>query len=247
MRITLRRRLRTTPIALVLLPILAVTIVLALAAAWPALAVEPFHLPAVLRSGKKIGELVPGLSALDDVVKMFPAAPQDYPGNPRPAVNFPEVKIGKVEPKPATIYNPPETNYALFFDDNDKLVIVEDAHSPLAGLGPETVHRRYPMLKGTGHDELVIELQGQLEPCIVMMVLFSAQTRKVTKVAYAFTCPTSGSEHTRRDDVPRDVQPMAAAIRLPGGATPAIRYPGWSDSRRGWPAPNRFSRSVAPS
>jgi hypothetical protein len=40
-----------------------------------ALAAEPFHYPAVLRSGKKIGDLVPGLSALSDVVKMFPAPP----------------------------------------------------------------------------------------------------------------------------------------------------------------------------
>ena len=165
-------------------------------------AAEPFHYPAVLRSGKKIGDLVPGLSALPDVVKMFPAPPQDYPGNPRPPAGFPEVKIGKVQPEPATVYNPPETSYALFFDDNDKLVIIEDAHSPLAGLGPETVHRRYPKLKGTGHDERVIELQGQIEPCIVMMVLFSAQTRKVTKIAYAFTCPTTGSQNTRRDEIP---------------------------------------------
>jgi hypothetical protein len=206
MRITLRRRSRTTPIALAPRPIFAVIILLALAilafAAWPALAAEPFHLPALLRSGKKIGDLVPGLSALDDVVKMFPVAPQDYPGNPRPPVGFPEVKIGKVQPEPATVYNPPETGYALFFDDNDKLVIIEDAHSPLAGLGPEAVRQRYPKLKGTGHDERVIELQGQIEPCIVMMVLFSAQTRKVTKVAYAFTCPTSGSESTRRDGIP---------------------------------------------
>jgi hypothetical protein len=251
MSITLRRWSRTTSDALAPPPILAVVILVFIAlvafAAWPALAAEPFHLPAVLRSGKKIGDLVPGLSALDDVVKMFPAASQDYPGNPRPAVSFPEVKIGKVEPEPATVYNPPETSYALFFDDNDKLVIVEDAHSPLAGLGPEAVHQRYPKLKGTGHDELAIELQGQIEPCIVMMVLFSARTRKVTKVAYAFTCPTSGSESTRRDGIPFSVQPMAATMRLPGGATPAIRYAGWSGNRRGWPGPNRFSRSVKPS
>ena len=196
MRITLRHRPRTASIILALLPILAAV------ADLPAVAAEPFHYPAVLRSGKKIGDLVPGLSALADVVKLFPAPPQDYPGNPRPPVGFPEVKIGKVQPEPATVYNPPETSYALFFDDNDKLVIIEDGHSPLAGLGPEAVHQRFPKLKGTGHDERVIELQGQIEPCIVMMVLFSAQTRKVTKVAYAFTCPTSGSQSTRRDEIP---------------------------------------------
>jgi hypothetical protein len=246
MRIMLRRRPRTVSIILALLPILAA------AAELPALAAEPFHYPAVLRGGKKIGDLVLGLSALPDVVKMFPAAPQDYPGNPRPTAGFPEVKIGKVQPEPATVYNPPETGYALFFDDNDKLVIIEDAHSPLAGLGPKTVHQRYPALKGTGHDERVIELQGQIEPCIVMMVLFSAQTRKLTKVAYAFTCPTSGSQSTRRDDIPYlfplKFYPWAIAawVRRPG-LTPAIRYPGWSGSRRRWPSPNRFSRSVLPS
>ena len=196
MRITPRRRPRTIAITVALLPIFVAIATL------PAIAAEPFHFPAVLRSGKKIGDLVPGLSALADVVKMFPAAPQDYPGNPRPPAGFPEVKIGKVEPEPTTVYNPPGTSYALFFDDNDKLVIIEDEHSPLDGLGPETVHQRYPKLKGTGHDERVIELQGQVDPCVVMMVLFSAATRKVTKVAYAFTCKTSGSQTTRRDQIP---------------------------------------------
>ena len=196
MRITLSRRLRAATIFLALLSMLAAL------ADLPAPAVEPFHYPAVLRSGKKIGDLVPGLSALADVVKMFPSPPQNYPGNPRPPAGFPEVKIGKVQPEPSTVYNPPESSYALFFDDNDKLVIIEDARPPLAGLGPKAAHQRYPALKGTGHDERVIELQGQIEPCIVMMVLFSAETWKVTKVAYAFTCPTSGSQSTRRDELP---------------------------------------------
>jgi hypothetical protein len=240
MGITRRRRSRAMSVGLALPSTLAAAMLPACAllvcaifavTSWSALAAEPFHLPAMLRSGKKIGELVPGLSALEDVVKMFPVAPQDYPGNPRPPVAFPEVKIGKVRPQPATVFNPLETDYALFFDDNDKLVIIEDAHSPLAGLGPETVHRRYPQLRGTGADEEVIELQGQIEPCIVMLVLFSARTRRLTKVAYAFTCPTSESETTRRDEPPRDLQPTDAT-RLPGGAMPAMRYAGWSGSRR---------------
>jgi hypothetical protein len=185
--------------------------ILAAITATPAIAVEPFHFPAVLRSGKKVGDLVPGISTLKDVVKMFPVAAQDYPGNPRQPATFPEVKIGKVQPQPTTVYNPLHTSYALFFDDNDKLVIIEDAHPPLAGLGPEAIHQRYPKLKGTGHDERVIELQGQIEPCVVMMVLFSAATRKVTKVAYAFTCPTAGSESTRRDEIPSRPRPNIVA------------------------------------
>lgn len=221
MRIMLRRRPRMPSPALAARPLPAAAMlafvvafatscvmtcaiagVLAFATAMPALAAEPFHFPAVLRNGKKVGDLIPGLSSLADVVKMFPAAPQNYPGNPRPPAGFPEVKIGKVQPEPAIVYNPPKTSYALFFDDNDKLVIIEDAHSPLAGLGPRDIHRRYPKLKNTGHDERVIELQGQVEPCIAMMVLFSAYSRKVTKVAYAFTCPTRGSQTTRREAFP---------------------------------------------
>jgi len=208
MRSTLR--LWPLPIPVVVVSLLAplATTLAALAAA-PGLAAEPFHYPAVLRNGKKIGDLVPGLSGLDDVIKMFPAAPEDYPGNPRPPAGFPEAKIGKVQPEPSTVYNPPGSSYALFFDDNDKLVIIEDAHSPLAGLGAKAVHKRYPMLKDTGHDERAIELQGQVEPCIVMMVLFSARTRKVTKIAYVFTCPTAGSQSTRRDDASARVFPVA--------------------------------------
>jgi hypothetical protein len=263
-RPTILRSVGATATGIVLTILVTVT-------ATPAIAVEPFHFPAVLRSGKKVGDLVPGISTFKDVVKMFPAATQDYPGNPRPPATFPEVKIGKVHPQPTTVYNPLHTSYALFFDDNEKLVIIEDAHPPLAGLGPEAIHQRYPTLQGTGHDERVIELQGQVEPCVVMMVLFSAATRKVTKVAYAFTCPTAGSESTRRDEIPSrlrpnivaafaqallpwpapglpsSAQPVAAVVASSRGATLAIRYAGWSGSRRGWPAPKRFSRSVAPS
>ena len=154
MSITLRRSLRSASIALALLPILAIAVIAvaviadAVIAAMPASAGRTVSLSGYAAERKKIGDLVPGLSALNDVVKMFPAAPQDYPGNPRPPAAFPEVKIGKVEPQPTTVYNPPETSYALFFDDNDKLVIIEDAHSPLAGLGPEAVHKRYPQAQG---------------------------------------------------------------------------------------------------
>lgn len=162
-------------------------------------AAEPFRFPAVLRSGKKVGELTPGLTTLDDAIKMFPAAPPDYPGKPRPPISSPVPKLGGVQPQPALVYNPPQTAYALFFDGNRKLVIIEDARSPLRGLGPRVIHQRYPKLKDTGHDERVIELQGQVRPCIVMMVLFEAATRKVNAVAYAFTCATGAAQTTMRD------------------------------------------------
>ena len=188
---------------------------------------EPFKYSAVLRSGRKVGELMPGISTLDDARKMFPPAAADYPGNPRPPVEYPEVKIGKFEPRPTTVYNPPESSYALFFDDNQKLVILEDARPPLAGIGPREIHRRYPMLKDTGNDEHVIELQGQLQACVVIMVLFKAQTRKVAKVAYVYTCPTTESQTTRRDEMVPAAEGRLAALRQPvrisPGATPAIR------------------------
>jgi hypothetical protein len=164
----------------------------------PAAATEPFRFPAVLTSGRKVGDLVPGVTTLDDVVRMFPPAPPDYPGNPRPPISFPVPKLGEVEPQPKLVYNPPETAYALFFDDNGKLVIIEDARSPLRGLGPRAIHQRYPILKDMGHDERVIELQGEVRPCVVMMVLFDAARRKVSAVAYAFTCATGASQTTMR-------------------------------------------------
>jgi hypothetical protein len=174
---------------------------------------EPFRYSAVLRGGRKVGDLTPGISTLNDIIKMFPAATRDYPGNPRPPVNYPEVKIGKFEPQPTIVYNPPDSSYALFFDDNQKLVILEDARPPLVGTGPREIHRRYPMLKDTGNDEHVIELQGQLQPCVVMMVLFKAQTRKVTKVAYVYTCPTTESQTTRRDETSPDAENRLASVR----------------------------------
>ncbi len=61
MQITLRRQPRTESIILGLLPLLAMIMLAVILefAALPALAAEPFHYPAVLRSGKKIGDLVP--------------------------------------------------------------------------------------------------------------------------------------------------------------------------------------------
>ncbi len=177
---------------------LRAALVLVLLAATAA-AAEPFRFPAVLRSGRRVGELVPGVTSLDDAIKMFPAAPPGYPGNPRPPISFPVAKLGEVPPAPKLVFNPPESAYALFFDANDKLVIIEDARSPLRGLGPRVVHQRYPKLKDMGHDERVIELQGQVQPCVVMMVLFDAATRKVSAVAYAFTCATGTSQTTMRD------------------------------------------------
>jgi hypothetical protein len=184
-----------------------------LAACCSGFATEPFRYSAMLRGGKKVGDLTPGISTLNDVIKMFPAAARDYPGNPRPPVSYPEVKIGKFEPQPTTVYNPPESSYALFFDENQKLVIIEDARPPLAGSGPQEIHRRYPMLKDTGHDEKVIELQGQLQPCVVMMVLFKAQTSMVTKAAYVYTCPTTESQTTRRDEMAPAAENRLAMIR----------------------------------
>ena len=191
-------------------------VVLAIASFLPAccsgFAAAPFQYTAVVRGGRKIGELTPGISTLDEVIKMFPAAPPNYPGNPRPPINYPEVKIGKFEPQPSTVYNPPRSSYALFFDENQKLVIIEDARPPLAGTGPQEIHRRYPMLKDTGNDAHVIELQGQIQPCVAMMVLFEAKTRKVAKVAYVYICPTTGSQTTRRNGfAPDDGNRLAAA------------------------------------
>ncbi|HZO80305.1 MAG TPA: hypothetical protein VFB33_01300 [Candidatus Binataceae bacterium] len=164
-----------------------------------AAAAEPFRFPAVLRTGKRVGDLIPGVTSLNDALRMFPAAPRDFPGNPRAPVSFPVAKLGDVQPEPTLVYNPPDTTYALFFDDNSKLVIIEDARPPLRGLGPREIHKRYPMLKDMGHDERVIELQGEVRPCVVMMVLFDAASRKVSAIAYAFTCATGAAQSTMRD------------------------------------------------
>lgn len=152
---------------------------------------QTFVYPAALIDGRSAGNLILGQTVVEQAVKMFPSAPPGYEGNPRPPRGFPEAKIGQVSPKPTLVYNPWMTLYLLFFDANQKLVIVVDGgKSRFRGLSQQEMLRQYPQLKETSRGSLEYEMQVEVQPCVTLMLLISSRDNTVGDIAYAFTCPT---------------------------------------------------------
>lgn len=156
--------------------------------------VQPFAYPAVLIDGRVVGNLPLGQTTLEQAVKMFPPIPLGAPGGPRPPSGYPEAQIGQVSPKPTLVYNPWMTMYLLFFDSNRKLVIILDGKSKLRGLSQQELLRQYPQFKETYRDSLEYEMQGEIQSCVTLMLLLSAQNNTVGDIAYVFTCPTQAGQ-----------------------------------------------------
>lgn len=126
---------------------------------------QTFVYPAALIDGRSAGNLILGQTVVEQAVKMFPSAPPGYEGNPRPPRGFPEAKIGQVSPKPTLVYNPWMTLYLLFFDANQKLVIVVDGgKSRFRGLSQQEMLRQYPQLKETSRGSLESPRSLSLNP-----------------------------------------------------------------------------------
>lgn len=152
---------------------------------------QSFAYPAVLTDGRAVGNLILGQTTLEQAVRMFPAGPRGYEGNPRPPRGFPEAKIGQVSPKPNLVYNPWMTIYRLYFDVNLRLVIILDGgKSRLRGQSQQELQRQYPQIIETYRDPLEYEMQVEVQPCVTLMVLISARGNTVGDIAYVFTCAT---------------------------------------------------------
>jgi hypothetical protein len=146
---------------------------------------------------------------------MFPSAPPGYEGNPRPPRGFPEAKIGQVSPKPTLVYNPWMTLYILFFDANQRLVIVVDGgKSRFQGTSQQEVLRQYPQLKETYRDSDKYEMQVEAQPCVTLMLLISVKDNTVGPIAYVFTCPTILGAHTAQSPA-QTAPPAGMGERIP--------------------------------
>lgn len=148
---------------------------------------QPFIFHAVLVDGQKAGDLILGQTTLEQAVKIFPNPPfPSYEGDPRPPRGYPQVKAGKIKPK--FVYNPWNTMYALYFDENNKLIIVVELESQR--VKKQDIISRYPQLKETSRDLESYEMQGEIKPCITLMVLFRSNDDTIDQMAYVFTCET---------------------------------------------------------
>ncbi len=146
-----------------------------------------FVYPAV-RDGRPAGDLVPGRTTLEGAQKMLPAAPGAGPQKPE---GFPEVRVGKVPPQPVTIYEPDRTDYGLLVNAAGLLVMIEDHRPPIAGMSRADLLRKYPALKETDKAVDALEMQGEIAPCIGMIVLLGEPDEKVEETAFAYTCAPS--------------------------------------------------------
>jgi len=135
-----------------------------------------------------VGEVVLGETTLRDAIRLFP--PTYGEGAPRRPRGFPMARAGKVQPKPARVFNPSATMYALFFDRNDRLVIFEELGDELEQQPVADVLSKYPALHETQRLKGERELQGEIAPCVVLMLLVDDDDR-VKNVAYAYSCPTN--------------------------------------------------------
>jgi hypothetical protein len=134
-----------------------------------------------------VGEVVLGETTLRDALKQFP--PTYGEGAPRRPRGFPAVRAGEVQPQPARVFNPSKTMYALFFDRNERLVVFQELGDELEQQPVADVLSKYPALRETRRLKGERELQGEIAPCVVLMLLVDDDDR-VTGVAYAYTCPT---------------------------------------------------------
>ncbi len=141
-------------------------------------------------SEDNIGILVLGKTTLAQTQNMFPASPSGYEGTPRRPDGYPVSKVGEVSPKPNLVFLPYMSNYALYYDKNERLVIVKDFIPPLKGQTVAEVSKMYPGLRKTDSFDGNYEMQTELTPCAVLMLMVNEDDNEISMSAYAYTCKT---------------------------------------------------------
>lgn len=145
---------------------------------------KPFVFRSVLTSGKKAGDLVLGRTTYEEVLKIYPAPPfNDYDGHLRPVdetyqESYPSIKF---------VYNPWQTMYALFFDEDRRLVMVSELYE-LGALTEKELFRRYPGLTETGRSGRSIEYQAGLHECVSLVAAVEKKGRTVEQLSWVRTC-----------------------------------------------------------
>jgi len=149
-------------------------------------------IPAFLMDDQQVGELVLGKTTLSQTESMFPKAPSPrfYEGRPRKPEGYPKAKVGEVSPKPKLVFNPWGSMYALFFDENERLVIVLDYSGVFLGKTVAEVSEMYPGLRKTDREEGYYEMQTELTPCAALMLMVREESDEISLEAYVYTCKT---------------------------------------------------------
>jgi hypothetical protein len=152
--------------------------------------IEGESLTAVLVNGRKVGELKLCSTTVEQAQALFPKPPMPtFEGDPRSPRGFPPVAVGAVHPQPRVVFNPWQTNYSLYFDSNNLLVIVQILLSSGFATLPD-FKQRYPQLKEITRNAEAVEMQGEIGRCVAAMTLSTPNDERVDQLAYACTCET---------------------------------------------------------
>ena len=166
---------------------------------------QPFVIPAIPMDGKKVGDLVLGQTTLNQALQIMPP----WPGHPPMPLRIDEFekanpgllesfgKVGEVLRKVKKSYNPMKAMYILFFDKNEKLVIVQRDFSDYVKEEREEIGKIYDeyqhQLREVYRDSQGIRMQGQIQPCITLEIMLNtmkAKSGEPFRTGYVFTCPT---------------------------------------------------------
>lgn len=145
---------------------------------------KPYIFKTALTSGKKTGEIILGRTTFEEVQKMYPAPPfEDYDGALRPA--GPRVSGGA--PSMKYVYNPWQTMYAIFFDEQNRVVMISELYE-LGALAEKDLLKKYPGMVESDSGQGSVEYQAEIEECAAIIASVETKGRTVEQLSYAYTC-----------------------------------------------------------
>jgi len=177
---------------------------------------QTFIIPAILMDGKNVGDLVLGQTTLEQALQIMPPWP-GYPPKPLPLEEFEKAnpgllerleKAGEVLKRVKKSYNPMNALYILFFDKNEKLVIVQrdftfkKEREETRKMYEQYQHQMKEVYRDKERDKEVVRMQGEIQPCITLEVISDIKELKTDgpfRTGHIFTCPTKQQQFESKD------------------------------------------------
>lgn len=145
---------------------------------------RPYVFKSALTSGKKTGEIILGRTTFEEVQKMYPAPPfEDYDGALRPAGQ----SAPAWSPLIKYVYNPWQTMYAVFFDEQKRVVMISELYE-LGALTEKDLLKKYPGMVESDSGQGSVEYQTEIEECAALIASVETKGRTVEQLSYAYTC-----------------------------------------------------------
>jgi hypothetical protein len=145
---------------------------------------KPHVFHSVLNSGEKTREIILGRTTYEEVLNMYPAPPlEDYDGALRAA----EQVAPAGGPSIKYVYNPWQTMYSIFFDEDKRVVMVSELFE-LGVLTEKELLRKYPGMVESDSEQGSIEYQAEIEECMTIIANVETASRSVEQLSYAYTC-----------------------------------------------------------